>query len=184
VGIITLANFKSYMAITNEDKDSFLQSFIDGINLYVETLCHRSFLSQRVIREVNDGSDGKKLWLGRTPITEVERIEYGYSTLTVLDSSYYDFTGNAIFTEGISDFIFKKKESFWKVTYTGGYLQEQMPSDLILATCELAGLLYKDESGRLGVTNRGMGSEMAESFTRELTPTSKRILNSYKKVIL
>ena len=172
------------MEITNEDKDSFLQGFVDGINLYIETYCHRSFLNQRVIKEINDGSNGKKLWLLRTPITEVDTVEDGYSTLTLLDSSYYGFTGNAIFSEGISDFIFEKKESFWKITYTGGYFQEQMPADLILASCELAGLLYKDKSGRLGVTTRSMGGEVVESFIRELTPTSKRILDSYKKVIL
>lgn len=185
MGLITLLDFKAYLQLTDEDNDPFLQTFVDGINLAVERVCGREFLAKRMVREVYDGTNGTKLWLKRTPIIEVELVGSGHGdNLQILPTSYYSSNATSIFTDGISGFIFTQKTNWWKVTYTGGYLQGKMPADLILVVCKQASLLYKDQSERLGISSRSLSGDFVQTFERTLSPIDQQILDSYKKVVL
>ena len=173
------------MVATEEDKDPLLQQIINSANKGVESYCHRIFDEATLVDEEYDGTDSTILYLKRIPITAVSAVKYGYPTtiaLVTVDSSWYGFGADYIYTDGRSGLIFELRPKYWKISFTGGYKQTQMPSDLILVTCELADLVYKDQQGRLGVTTRSMGGEVVESFIRQLSPMSQTLLDSYKRI--
>ncbi len=187
MGIITLDDLKLYLALaaTDESKDSQLQFIVNFSNRSMEKMCNRIFDEVTLTNEEYDGTDSTILYLKRIPITAVSSLKYGYPEtipLVTIDSSWYGFGSDYIYTDGRSGLVFTINPKYWKVTYTGGYKQAQMPEDLVLVTCELGALAYKDQTGRLGIISDALGGEISTTFTRELSISDQSVIEKYKRV--
>lgn len=188
MGVLTLDVLKSYLKISAETGDSepILQIIVGSVNKGVETYCRRAFDQSSPADEEYDGTDTTKLWLTKTPVTAVSSVKYGLTgSLTTLDASYYRFHETAIYTDGISGFIFNKQTHFWKISYTGGYTVAAMPADLVWAACKIAALDFKEQdAGRIGLSSKSIGGEVVESYIRELPAEVKSVLNHYRRILL
>lgn len=185
MGVLSLIRLKDYLKISDESKDAILQIIANSVNRTVEIYCRRAFDQSSPVDEEYDGTDSTKLWLVRTPITAVTAVKYGLTgNLTTLDPTYYRFHSTAIYTDGVTGFIFNKNTHYWKVSYTGGYTPGAMPADLVWAACKIAALDFKEQdAGRIGILSKSTGGEVVESYVRELPAEVKNTLNHYRRII-
>jgi hypothetical protein len=186
LGVLALKVLKSYLKITDESKDALLQAIATATSKSIETYCRRVFDQGSPVDEEYDGTDTTKLWLNRTPITLITSVKYGLTgSLTTLDPTYYRFHETAIYTDGVTGFIFNKTTHYWKISYTGGYTSGAMPQDLVWAACKIAALDYREQdNSRIGLLSKSIGGEVVESYVRELPKDVKAVLDHYRRILL
>ena len=187
MSILTKEALKQFLKITTEDEDLRIENAAKAASKIMERLCDREFDSKPLTDEEYDGTDGRKLWLRRTPITTLTAVKYGYTTLVTIDASFYKYSseGELYFINGS---VFTKaatNDRYWKISYTGGYTPSNMPPELIRATAWIAALEYKEQdSQRFGITSKSLQSAVVESYSRELPKWVQDVINNYRRIFL
>lgn len=75
--LITLAQAKLYLGITDEDSDRILESLIERATGFLERYCNRKLKSRSYSREVYRGNGSRNLALDQYPVTAVGRVSEG-----------------------------------------------------------------------------------------------------------
>jgi hypothetical protein len=75
--LITLAQAKCYLGISDEDYDSVLTALIDRATGFMERYCGRKFKTRTYTREVYYGTGFPRILLNNYPVTSVGRVSSG-----------------------------------------------------------------------------------------------------------
>lgn len=75
--LITLAQAKLYLNITDEDSDRILEALIDRATGFIERYCNRKLKSRAYTREVYVGNGTSRLVLDQYPVSAVGRVSEG-----------------------------------------------------------------------------------------------------------
>ena len=186
--MITLTELKTYLNITDNSKDTFLQSCIDSSVNEIEDYLNRK-LSPDTYVEYLDGNNKSMIYLRNKPINSITSIECfdEYDTYEDL------FTGSDTASNSVQiitdDNLIKLLKGYFfyngcknfKITYTAGY--STTPDDIKSVLLELASLKYYNSplSGhaRLGKASDNINSATGESTTYK-DPNWKTVLNKYR----
>lgn len=183
VQIVGLSELKQYLGITNEDEDGPLTAIMQAANDAVEKACDRTFKSTVYTDEVYDGTGTSELILKHYPVTVLSVVKYGEaSPFTTVASADYGFTSEGIITL-LYGGIFDKIARYWRITYTAGYADAVMPSDLKWATTEIGVFFYKMKS-RLGITSKTVAGQVVESYLANFPAHVQDILDRHKRKVL
>jgi len=188
--MITLQELKTYLNITDDTKDVFLQACIDASVREIEDYCKRK-LTSGTYTEYIDGKDKTEIYLRNSPLHSVTSISV---------YNYYD-SYDSIFTSGdtasnstiiltatnsiklLKGYYFFKGCKNIKVVYVSGYDTDTAPQDLKSVLKELASLKFYNSplSGhaRLGKASDNVNSATGESTSFQ-TPDWKTVLNTYR----
>ena len=75
--LITLAQAKLYLGITDENSDTLLESLIERASGYLERYCNRKLKTRTYTREIYYGTGGASLRLDQYPATTISRVSVG-----------------------------------------------------------------------------------------------------------
>lgn len=191
--LITLAQLKSYLQITDTSDDFFLGLLVSSIQDTVETYCKRKFDVAAYTGEQH--IINHKIFPRNYPIVSVQKIvRYdagvggvvpdvngisGYrmfrTYIDPLDYQYVTMAGKLKYVNG--------EESYVELDYTAGYATT--PNDLMLASLKLAALEYKDSrENRLGIEQETEGA-VKYTYTKkdtEMPLNISSVFERYKKV--
>ncbi|AGK96799.1 head-tail connector protein [Clostridium pasteurianum] len=197
MSLTTLDNVKSYLQITDGSEDSFLTLLIGSIQDLIENYCHRHFelatytaeqhrinhkvfvynypiVSVQQIRRSSD--DVLDIVLTQDDMTGAYRIYPNY--IEMIDMKYVTMSGRTMYA--------MKEESYVEVDYTAGWTQDQIPSDLMLASTKLVALEYTiSREGRIGLEMEREGYVQQTYYknnAQSLPADVQLVLDRYKKV--
>ena len=153
MGIISLADLKSYSGITDMDDDK-AQAVVDGVNQWVNDYTGRFFGSVVELTEVFDYAPA--IFLHHIDITEVESVKV-YGQEIVENTLVNRQTGRLVISRGGYDLsISRKGYDAIEVKYKSGV--ETVPVDLKMATLQLAMDNYNRKDGKdAGITATSIG---------------------------
>jgi uncharacterized phiE125 gp8 family phage protein len=182
--IIALTDLKGYLNITTDDEDASLDPIVRAANATVERECDRTFKTTAYADEVYDGNNSDQLVLRNYPVTLLSAVKYGLtSPFSTVDAADYVFSSEGIITL-INGGIFDKIPRYWRITYTAGYSDTNMPSDLKWAVAEIGAFLYKMKiAGRIGITSKTAGGQVVESYLQNFPAHVGDVLSRYKRKI-
>lgn len=188
--MITLTELKTYLNITDSNKDSLLQSCIDASVKEIEDYCNRK-LSSGTYTEYLNGNGRTEIYLRNYPINEVTSILYytdydGYDDIFITG----DTPENSVLIieqtnciKLLKCYYFFKGCKNIKITYTAGFDTDDAPEDIKSVLLELSSIKYYNSpvSGhaRLGKASDNVNSATGESTTFK-DPDWKTVLNKYK----
>ena len=174
--IATLAEFKSYLWITDSSQDTVLQLIIDWANKTIVNYIGRNIESDDYIEYI-DWNAQNSILLENYPVSGLTKIENNTWTLDnpvweEVESSSYKLSPNdwRIFL------LFNLIRGFqnYKITYTAWYTT--IPADLKLATLKLASNTYNTQDG---IKSESVNWDRLE-FITSMSNDVISILNSYK----
>jgi len=153
MGIISLADLKSYSGITDMDDDK-AQAVVNGVNQWVNDYTGRFFGSVVELTEVFDYAPA--IFLHHIDITEVESVKV-YGQEIVENTLVNRQTGRLVISRGGYDLnISRKGYDAIEVKYKSGV--ETVPVDLKMATLQLAMDNYNRKDGKdAGITATSIG---------------------------
>lgn len=153
MGIISLADLKSYSGITDMDDDK-AQAVVDGVNQWVNDYTGRFFGSVVELTEVFDYAPA--IFLHHIDITEVESVKV-YGQEIVENTLVNRQTGRLVISRGGYDLnISRKGYDAIEVKYKSGVAT--VPVDLKMATLQLAMDNYNRKDGKdAGITATSIG---------------------------
>lgn len=188
--MLSLTKLKSYLNITDNSKDTLLQSCINASVAEIEDICRRKLTSGSYTEYLN-GNNKHEIHLRHYPVIAVTSITYfdGYETWddlfiggdTIEDSSILIPQTNTL--KLLKGYSFYKGCNNIKITYTAGYDEDDSPEDIQSVLLEIASLKYMNSplSGhsRLGKSSDNVNSATGES-TNYQTPEWVSVLNKYR----
>jgi len=190
--LATLSDVKSYLRITDNSDDSFLNMLIINVQAVIETYCNRHFdintytAEQHIINH--------KIFTNEYPIVSVQNIvRVGDDIFIPSDSNsalnyrifptYIDLLDYKDVTMSNRLKYANIEESYVEVTYTAGYTN--MPLDLTLAAIKLIAVEYKESrEDRLGIDSIREGSIQSVYLKKdsEMPLAISSILDRYRKM--
>lgn len=193
MSLATLADVKSYLRISDNSDDSFINLLIADVQATIENYCHRHFDVNTYTSEQHNINH--KIFTKETPIISVSNIVRldGSIINTIPDSN--DMTNYRIFPGYVELLDYKyvtmgnrlkyvnNEESYVEITYTAGY--DTPPADLSLAAIKLIALEYKESrEDRLGVEQESEG-DVKYTYSKkdsEMPLNISAVLDRYKRV--
>jgi hypothetical protein len=186
VGTYVLCNLdevKQYYGMTgaSSGEDLLLEDLIDQFTEIFEVYCNRKFKS-REFTEYHDGNGTRHLTPDQYPIITISGIwsstNWDWDSDTLIDSDTYTIKNTrSIIMKSI---IFPKWDNLnVKIIYTAGY--SSIPEDLKLSCIEEVIRAYKNRKG-VDVLAKTAPDGSITRYTKDLMPTTLRVLNSYKKL--
>lgn len=173
--LVSLANTKTFLGITDNTKDALLEMLINMATDYIQSQCNVNYFmaTDYVIQEL-DGTGTDQLVLPNHPAWDLtslqERTGSGITDWRTIPSDEYTLDGdNGIITwtsqftgfdEGLndenalSDPIFQKVKRKYRATYTAGY--NTIPYDLQYACMSLVGQMLNTKSAS-GIVSESLG---------------------------
>jgi uncharacterized phiE125 gp8 family phage protein len=182
MGLITLSDLKTYLEITDTTFDTILNDLIEAVSEEFETYTSRKFIQATYTDEYFDGDGTRILWLPNWPIISVTSVVENDVTLTegneedyiVYKEEGYLWRVGTVWAEGVKNI---------KITYTAGYLQSDIPKDLVLAVKKQVAFEWqKQKSKRWGEQARTFPDGSITFIISELLPDVQDILNRYKRM--
>lgn len=184
MALCTLSDVKLLLGIQSIDtnEDDLISTLIDNVSSMFETYCGRTFTST-TYTEYYDGLGGDKLYTNQYPIVSVSGIyddsSWAYGVDTLIDSSYYRISTNGLSVNLVPGQIFSEGSGNIKIIYTAGYTT--IPLDLKQACIDEVARKYKRRD-RIDVTAISLGNESISMFSDDFLPTTKIVLNSYRRI--
>lgn len=172
--LVTLDNTKTFLGITNNEKNELLKMLINMSTDYIESQTGRRFVSTTHTQEEYDGTGTYELNLKAFPIItftslEVNNAADNSDNWSTIDSSNYwvdSVTGIITKTSGftevtdardeetLSDTLFLRGKNRYRATYTSGY--STIPYDLQYACMSLVGQYLNTRAGS-GIKSESLG---------------------------
>lgn len=165
--LVTLADLKTVLGITNNSKDALLEMMINVSTDYIQTQTGNFFKSTAYTNEEYDGTGTDRLILKHSPIVAFTKLEVNTTATNtdswseVSDSLYWvdnelgiitrtsqfkEFSESTENDEALSYTIFYKGKFKYRVTYSAGY--SLIPFDLQFACISIASQLYGSQGGQ------------------------------------
>jgi uncharacterized phiE125 gp8 family phage protein len=189
MALITLAELKTFMSVTDASQDTLLQIFVDSTDAFVKNYTHRALESAEYTAEIYDGPGTPMLTLKEYPVTEIDEIiqwdeEVELSTdITDSDGYYLKDDYGIVYHRTCWD----RGRGIITATYTAGYAT--IPSDLKHA-CLACATFFVNMSNKQGITHENLGSysySLASGLVGDLTIPDivvKNILDRYKRSMI
>lgn len=185
MSLVSLANTKTFLQITDSAQDSVLNLVIPQVEDYVSKKCQRTFESTVYTNEEYDGTDNTELKLKNFPVitfTQLDRNRVTDNTddwETIDADDYWVDTDTGIITK-ISDFTTGTKN--YRATYTAGYAS--VPDDVQLAVMMIVSeFLNTRRAGGIKQESLGDHSVSFESVI-QTNKVIKEILSHYRDIPL
>ena len=183
MGLITIAEFKTYVPTMSSVNDAVLQTYIDAASDAVERFCNRKFAQEDVVERVfSTPARVNRIYLKRTPVQYIDEI----SIVTIDDQchinnyTYDDATNRQTLvkcnvgylvdnTNGVVRVMYPDALSYgggayptqYVVSYRGGY--DPIPEPVKLATALFAKTLYGSGTSDSSLKSESVGDY---SYTR------------------
>lgn len=182
IDLCTLADVKSYLAITDTTQDVLLQTLITAVSQFFASYCGRVFQSN-VYNERYNGTGGNVLPLNQSPVTAVASVSVNGVALAAQvgqKQSGYTFDEFALYSLGTqfscAGFTTGLK-NVW-VTYTAGYVT--IPYDLNNACVQAVAKNLRDKN-KPSVASRAIAGESITYTNKDLPAQVFTILELYQR---
>jgi hypothetical protein len=178
LALATVAQLKRWLNIDSSravDED-LLQELLDRASSFIENSCNRKFL-QATYTDAVEGTNSRYLPLNNYPVigvTSVTRNGQDVAPSTAYNCWGYRFDDYGIRLMG---YTFAKGD-FVEVVYDSGFAV--IPDDIVHATCEIAGLNYR-ERDRIGLTSKGLQGENTV-FMTDISSEAKSVIKQRRRV--
>jgi len=195
-----LATREEYYAWLGQTPDEItpegqLEMMLNAASLAVENYCNRKFVTPQTagvdtaITEVFSGVGSIGYYTKQRPIKVVSAIHYWSADAWVAIPAswgytyYTDQSGYIYYTEGDT---FYRGTNNWRVSYTYGYAQADVPADVKGVTIQLVRreILKADKLEGLESQSFGEASTRYNLGSYRLTPDMREILDQYRTVAL
>lgn len=183
--LATLGNAKTFLGITNSDKDEVLEMLINQATDYLETKCGRRFASTTYTEQEYDGNGTVELKLQQFPVITFTTLQKNRATdnsddwETVDTDDYWVENETGIITKTSK---FYKGKFNYRATYTAGYAT--IPYDLQYACLTIVSETLNRRSA-MGIKAESLGDH---SITFESLYQSnavlKDIVSNYRDIPL
>lgn len=156
---LTAENLKDYLKCYPED-DTELERYAQAAQKIIETFIgYNPEQSQET--ENYRGTGYYQMGLKRAHITEIQSVTMNGEGLDLSniavsadseDSNYIEYTDGTVFTKGV----------LYTVTYTAGWAE--VPEDIVNAAYRIAGVLYAESDGNIGISSKSFGESGSRVF--------------------
>jgi hypothetical protein len=180
IDLCTLEQVKSYLTVTSVNDDPLLNQLITGYSAYIQKWLNRELGLDTYVDRVN-GNNGTTMLFRNYPVKDLTSLQVNDRVLTPSASAFaqgYVWDENSVSLRG---------DVFWNgklnviMTYTAGYTDDDLPTDLQNVTVELVALRYK-EKDRIGLQSKGLAGETITYNIKAFPDSVRQILNNYRKV--
>lgn len=177
--LTTLANVKSWLAITATTDDTLLTRLVTAASQFIQAWLNRDLASQSY-SETRDGHGGPVMPFRDFPVTAVSSLTIDGNTIPAaadMVSLGYRFTDTRLILQG---YVFTRGAANVQINYTAGYAS--IPSEIEQACIELVSMRYR-ERDRIGHASKSLAGETVQFIVKDMPDSVRTILNNYKKVI-
>lgn len=179
--IITLAELKSYLGVTDTSQDDVLNIFLDSANDFVEAYVGRNIEADDYT-EYKDWDGQRYILLENYPVNTITSFQVNQWTLDTPDYQDVDASEYKLSPKLWKIFLtFYKERGFqnYKIEYNAGYTT--IPGDLKLATLKLAGSYYNGKNSD-GVQRETVAGDSITFESQQVSNDVLAILNNYSDV--
>ena len=185
--ILTLKDYKDYMNITSNTRDTEIIKAIGAVNVTIPTYCNRSFVDYYSTDKVEYFDATLSDYFPKEfPIISITSLEYSTTNNGVYDTELDLYTDYIIDDENsrivsIRDqFIYSTiTTNSGKLTYKGGY--ENYPEDLIQAAVHLVEYYMEDAyTPRKSLAGASTDNVIIPDKTARMPTHVRRILEHYR----
>lgn len=181
--LVTLAEYKAYVGITNPNQDNIIKAIIPKVSQLAKTVCRRTFVDYVNDSKTEVFSGGSaSIYTAEYPLLTVGSVEYSadygatYTALVEFTDYVVDLEEQAITC--ISSTAFPKMVNAYKVTYTAGY--EAIPEDLKVAVLDLVTYYLKNDMAVKSQRDAGSNTVQVEYITKNTLPSHiSRVFDQY-----
>jgi len=199
--IVTLAQVKDYMGVTDTTNDAMFAVWITMLSQMIENILMQP-VQPITTEEILDGDGSSKLFLNKGRIVDLVADPGTASKLDSLecrDSALVDWeriiedTGlyyldpkSSWCIELLDNYVFPKGQKNIRVYYSAGF--SPLPADIVKVVLEMMQVMWDESKAgkqpRLGMTSKnrsGAGSGLGDSFL-DMNPRWKLTLDRYKRL--
>ena len=174
---ITVAGLKDYLKAFPDNDNEFtryVNAAMQTVNSYIGFDPENSSRTETV-----KGKNYYQLPLRAMPITAITSIVVDREAISLDNvavsadsdnSNYIEFTDGSIFTAG----------KRYTVTYTAGWIT--VPPDIVNAAYRIAGVLYAESDGNIGISSKSFGESGSRVFLNSSLKKYLDEISSYKIV--
>lgn len=165
--LVTLADTKTFLGISDSSKDAVLEMLINIATDYIQTQTGVFFKSATYSLEEYDGTGTDQIQLRHFPVTAFTKLEVNNATdnteawSEISTTDYWVDTDTGIITkttqfrdfdegneddESLSQTLFFKGKNRYRATYTAGFTN--IPYDIQFACMSIAGQMLSSQSGQ------------------------------------
>jgi len=180
--LISLADQKTYLQITETSKDAILELLINSVSTFLDGETNRNLKEQTYTNLLLDGNGKVLLWLPDYPVGSITLKEDGVTLVEGTDFRVHDsdFEG---YLERLDDNW--SDEETQNIDFTGKLGMATIPSDLQLACFWLVAQQFKSFSlSDWGEASRGFPEGNISKFDRDIPDFIQRTINRYKRIRL
>lgn len=179
--IITLAEFKSYLWITNTTQDTLLNLLLNSANDFVESYIWRE-LALQTYTQFQDWNAQREILLENYPVTSITSLQLNEWTLETPNYVSIDLNSFKLSPKVWKIFLnFFMRRGFqnYKIVYVAGY--NPIPWDLKLATLKLGAWYYNKRTSDW-ISSESVAWDSIWFDTTEISSDVLVILNNYRNV--
>jgi hypothetical protein len=178
MAILTLAEYKIYKNITNNNSDTRLDFIIPKVEAYFIMRIKRN-IEEVEHEEYYDGDGTSELILKKYPVTSITELKIGDEVLTTDEYALYSSTGiiklknGGAFYCGIQNIYIK---------YKSGYITANIPEELKIAIAQVVSRKHEeaDKAGETFSSEAFLGGSLVIRES-DLTGFAQDVINNYKK---
>lgn len=153
--IVSLADAKKKLGITDTTKDADVTALINSLTAEIYSITGRSFGE---VKTVTDESHdyAPRIYLDNMDIRSVTSIKEGYGTpyRETTTGIQFDSTGRVVLSKAAGHRASTRDFDEVRVSYTFGVPESEVPADLKLAALDLLNSYWKTQEGTIGTTHR------------------------------
>lgn len=179
MALITTAQVKAHAPIVDSGDDAVLDIIVAGVNTWVPSWLNR-VLEDAAYVDHFDGVGGQALMLPNEPVTSVAYVKVDGVSIPVATTPValgYRLHGRRLTING---YRFTSGLGNVEVSYQAGYTV--VPSDIVLASLELAVQIYRDRE-RIGLTAKAINGETTSFFNGVMPARIANMLQPYRSMI-
>jgi hypothetical protein len=177
---------------TDSTDESVVSLLSFSVTTEIEKYCNR-ILVNREILEFHSGYTSNSISSKEYPVTE-------FASLQIKDSSSIDYqiispdlygitpspgiSSEPVEVELVNGYLFPRGKNNIKLTYTAGYLPEEVPQDLKMAFCEiLSWMLKRLKARQIGVNTLARAKNQSGPllYDPNIPEHARQILDSYRR---
>ena len=180
--LVSLQKVKEYLQETGTAFDTLLQDIIEGVSVWTETYCDRTF-KQATYTEQYDGDATPTLLVRNTPIDSVTTIHddtlrvFGAADLIAATDYVIYGTEGRIVLDGL---FFAKGLQNIKIVYVAGFKDADLPRDLQQAIKELVADRFRNKESQ-GIKSTRIGAFAVTYDASALPKEVKSVFDSYRR---
>jgi uncharacterized phiE125 gp8 family phage protein len=176
--LCALGDVKAWLNLSTTSDDTLLASLITNVSGFITSGLNRAVLSASYT-ETRDGTGGRTLAFGVTPVTAVTSLTINGRTIPPAPDNFnpgYRFGPSRLSLYG---FRFTQGYDNVAVSYTAGFAS--VPDDLAQACIQLVALRYR-ERDRIGLVSKGLAGEATAFLQKAMTDDVAAVLQRYRRV--